>query len=137
MRLTDNSGNVKEHVHLDDWRNTVGHTDFGYSWTGITMFCKKRHSETVQQHFPTEGAIRQKERKAAGHVSVPRKKFVEQHRDDCGEDLSSIAVLAKPVNEQNDFETLADEVNFHAAGQCFTTVALACLGLVQMNCLHN
>ena len=126
MRLSDNSGKVVEHVHVDDWRSGVGQPDFGYAWTGTTMFCKKQTANTVQQHFPTEGAIRQKERKAAGHVAVPRKKIVEQHCDDCGADLSSIALLTEASISRLSAEILDDEAIFQATSAMFNN-SRACM----------
>ena len=41
--------------------------------------------------YPTEARLRQKERKAQGHVAQPRAKWVEDHHDDCGTFLESLA----------------------------------------------
>ena len=43
--------------------------------------------------FPTEDALRAKERKAAGHIPVARKKHVEEWHDDIGDDLSGLGDL--------------------------------------------
>ena len=47
--------------------------------------------------FPTEQANRQKERKKAGIAVKKRKQYVEQHKDDVGEDLSSLQVSDSEV----------------------------------------
>ena len=52
-----------------------------------------QHSVPVDSdrcHFPTEDAERAKQRKKEGHVPVKRKKDLEIHHDDCGENLDSI-----------------------------------------------
>lgn len=76
----------------DDWRNTPSQ-QLPFLWTGTTSFqitgCVNKPSG-VQSSFPTESALRQKQKKAEGHVPKPRPKVVEQHADDCVENLSSL-----------------------------------------------
>ena len=56
--------------------------------------------------FPTDSKIREQEArraaKAAGHeiVKVKQKKFVQDHTDDCGEDMSSIGAIEILLNHQ-------------------------------------
>ena len=45
----------------------------------------------AQACYPTEARLRQKERKAQGHIAQPRAKWVEEHHDDCGTSLESLA----------------------------------------------
>jgi hypothetical protein len=49
--------------------------------------------ESSDVTYPTQAAIRQKERKAQGLVKH-RKKVVEQHQDDCGDDLSPLSLVS-------------------------------------------
>ena len=56
--------------------------------------------------YPTDSKVREQEArraaKEAGHeiVRAKRKKFVENHNDDCGEDMSSIGVDTILLNSQ-------------------------------------
>ena len=56
--------------------------------------------------FPTDSKVREQEArraaKAAGHeiVKVKRRKFVQNHTDDCGQDMSSIGVTDTLLNHQ-------------------------------------
>jgi len=59
--------------------------------------------------FPTEQANRQKERKKAGIVSKKRQQHVEQHKDDVGDDLSSIDVEHKELVHYQNLQR--DEIN--------------------------
>ena len=56
-----------------------------------------RSNDMPVSSFPTEQANRQKERKKAGIVSKKRKQHVEQHKDEVGENLSSIDVEYKEL----------------------------------------
>ena len=74
----------------DYWRNGVQSSPVN-KWTGITVFEVSSHNDRPSQGaYPTTGALRQKQKKLDGHVVKPKWKHVEQHRDDCGDDLSSI-----------------------------------------------
>ena len=55
-------------------------------------------SSNSSQSFPTEQANRQKERKKLGLPIKKRKQTVEQHKDDVGDDLSSIQVTLEEVD---------------------------------------
>ncbi|CAE7041822.1 unnamed protein product, partial [Symbiodinium sp. KB8] len=65
--------------------------------------------------FPTESKIMQKQRRkddqAQGIVSVPKRKrkIVEQHFDDCGEDLSSLSAPVFQYLASNSSESSEDE----------------------------
>lgn len=50
---------------------------------------------------------------------------MEQPRDDCGEDLSSIACLAEQPDEQSGAELFADGTVFTQWVPCLTTAVLA------------
>ena len=80
-------GSHSNQVICDDWRND-SHDKAANKWTGITVFEIEAHN--VQSSYPTTGALRQKQKKLEGHVVKPKFKHVEQHADDCGDDLSSI-----------------------------------------------
>ena len=60
-------------------------------WGGLA-----RSNPPVPRAYPTDAKVREKERrnaeKAAGieHKVKKRKKIIEDHHDDCGEDLSSL-----------------------------------------------
>ena len=91
---------------------------------------KKLSSDMPVSSFPTEQANRQKERKKAGIVFKKRKQHVEQHKDDVGENLSSIDVEPKELihfqNLQNDEinrSTYAHSVlsHFLSGPPCFDT----------------
>lgn len=56
-----------------------------------------RSNDMPVSSFPTEQANRQKERKKAGIVSKKRKQHVEQHKDEVGDNLSSIDVEYKEL----------------------------------------
>ena len=91
VRWTQNSSidAPDEYVYVDSWKGPD--VSFKERWTGATVFTVMQNSQATSNiSYPTESAIRQKQRKADGHVSVPRKKTVEQHQDDCGTSLSSI-----------------------------------------------
>ena len=61
-----------------------------------------RSNDMPVSSFPTEQGNRQKERKKAGIVSKKRKQHVEQHKDEVGDNLSSIDVEYKElVHYQN------------------------------------
>lgn len=47
-------------------------------------------STQPESSFPTEEAERAKAQKKAGHIAVKRKKVMEIHHDDCGENLDSL-----------------------------------------------
>ena len=50
----------------------------------------ERNPDRTTKAYPTENAIAAKERKKAGKAVVKRKKFVEDHYDDLGDDLSGL-----------------------------------------------
>ena len=56
--------------------------------------------------FPTEQAVRQKEKKKSGATVGKRKQTVEQHADDMGDDLSSIAPSLSEVHHFNSLKAL-------------------------------
>ena len=69
----------------------------------VSDFSKKELRVTFrntaeEQSYPTENAIRQKEKKAKGHVAKVKIKIVEQHNDDCGTDLTPLLIELKNLN---------------------------------------
>ena len=83
----------------DDWRSTTK-TDINFHWVGTTTFTA---SACEHQSYPTENAIRQKQKKSEGHVVKPRKKVVEQHQDDCGENFDLLKVNNPEALKQEHF----------------------------------
>ena len=61
---------------------------FSSLWAGLTVF--EGVPSGVQVFYPSAGALRQKQKKLDGHVVKPKFNHVEQHADDCGDDVSSI-----------------------------------------------
>ena len=92
---------------IDDTWNDSNQTEVGFAWTGTTAF----EVADAKMMFPTEEAIKQKARKASGHVVKPRFKHVEQHQDDCGEDLSSITMKDAEPNDQVDEQSQQQRVH--------------------------
>lgn len=109
----------EEHLYVDSWKEP--HVSFNDRWTGATVF-SDNHA-TCTANYPTESAIRQKQRKADGPVhgpvSVPRKKIVEQHQDDCGTNLSSIADLAISALDQREDDNEESYHTIDAVNQMF------------------
>ena len=54
--------------------------------------------------FPTEQKIAAKERAKAGHVPTRRKKQIEQHFDDCGDDVTPLESAIEPPAHVAEFE---------------------------------
>ena len=84
-------------------------------------------AESAAQAYPTEQAQRAKALKKAGHVAKPRAKFVEDHHDDLGDDLSGLGEQVA--------ELLADTVVEHppANDSCAAVRAMAVKGLPATN----
>ena len=61
--------------------------------------------DSLEPSFPTEQKIAAKERAKAGHVPTRRKKQVEQHFDDCGDDVTPLATALEPPAHVVEFET--------------------------------
>ena len=116
----------------DQWSNSAVSSQ-PFDWIGTTMFelthtapqtltaakpCQVEHSVHA---FPTEGALRQKQRKAAGHVVKPKTKLVEQHADDCGQDLSSLVVDGSLNVDEHVSETASQ--HFVNEQQCFDEIS--------------
>eukprot|EP00435_Cladocopium_sp_Y103_P048141 s730_g14.t1 len=109
----------------DDWKSTSPHVTPFY-WVGTTTFKLKHFPQ--QSMFPTEEAIRQKQKKANGHVVKPRLKKVEQHYDDCGENLDclDVAINQPPTKAETEAfsceQKLMDNISqmfFNPRIQCF------------------
>ena len=64
----------------------------------MQRFEQQRH-DSIRQLYPTESALRQKKKRAEGHVVQPRKKHVEQHQDDCGENFDILKVTTSDASE--------------------------------------
>ena len=81
----------------------------------------EKEDKHEQLAFPTENAIRQKAQKAAGHVAQPRRKVVEQHHDDCGEDMTPLGIESQFAHATDNDLVLHDECpnNFVDFGACF------------------
>ena len=62
--------------------------------------------EDAAPAYPTEAAERAKQLKASGHVPVKRKKKVEEHYDDIGDDLSGLGDV--PMIEALAMDTVAE-----------------------------
>ena len=73
-----------------------------------------RSNDMPVSSFPTEQANRQKERKKAGIVSKKRKQHVEQHKDEVGDNLSSIDVEYKELVHYQNLQR--DEINHRNYG---------------------
>ena len=92
----------------DNWR-TTNNVTMNFQWVGTTGFTA---TPQQQQSYPTEKAIRQKQKKAEGHIVQPKRKYVEQHSDDCGENFDILQIVNCTFVEPMEKELFAGEHNF-------------------------
>lgn len=112
-------GFASSSVQIDDDWIKCQNQSVPFLWTGTNVFCvqvvpssNNMMSETAAAAYPTEDAIRQKKKKAEGHKSKPRIKHVEQHQDDCGQDLSSLSfATAKVKLRRHPMHSIDDQEN--------------------------
>ena len=89
-----------------------------FHWVGTTSFTIKPAAaqqfepDSLRQLYPTENALRQKQKKAEGHVVRHRKKYVEQHQD-CGENFDILQIDIADTAEANETEQSAGEQALH------------------------
>ena len=117
----------------DEWQGSTPNA-MPFHWVGTTTFklkpsCNGLKQLPQQSMFPTEEAIRQKQKKASGHVAKPRPKKVEQHCDDCGDNLDCLDVFAKPPMTDGETEAFSCEQQLmdHVC-QMFFNPRIQCFG---------
>ncbi|CAJ1434401.1 unnamed protein product [Effrenium voratum] len=82
-------GQSQQHYNLKELNKTQQHNVEQEVVHGIVKGCAK-HLVATGALAQNEEAIRQKDKKKAGHVAVRRKILAERHDDDCGENLSGL-----------------------------------------------
>eukprot|EP00435_Cladocopium_sp_Y103_P035043 s3195_g9.t1 len=70
---------------------------------------KHEKHDSLRQLYSTESALRQKQKKEEGHVVRHRKKFVEQHCDDSGDNFDILQIDNRDNTEANEKELYAGE----------------------------
>ena len=117
----------------DEWQGSTSNA-MPFHWVGTTAFklkpsCHGLKQLRQQSMFPTEQAIRQKRKKASGHVAKPRPKKVEQHYDDCGDSLDCLDAYAKPSPTEGETEAFSCEQQLmdHVC-QMFFNPRIQCFG---------
>ena len=85
LSLVHPRGGAPAYTKTHNWR--LGAEQLPHHWKGTTTF---RVLTAPEAAYPTEEAERAKARKKAGHTPVPRKKVVQDHYDDIGDNLSGL-----------------------------------------------
>ena len=120
---TDKEDNVNSAVVVGVSGNSNCFGEGGTAQSSITSEISTRLQEYLDEAFPTVAAIRAKEKrkadKAAGKEVQKKLQTVEQHHDDCGDDLTAIDEPGEETPADDFFTADAEgdeRLNFHSGG---------------------